>query len=89
METAPLAIIGHCPAMPRRRTPTISWTSPAVTAQTPQTRRTAGMPEVAAAARPAAVRVLSAMFAQRPRTGPRFALADRTSTTAQATSNRG
>ncbi len=85
----PLAIIAHCPPIRRRETPTTSWTRPAVTAQAPQTRSTAGMPEVAATARPTAVRALSTMFRYRWRTGPPSAAADRTSTTAHATSNSG
>lgn len=58
----PLRIIGHWPPIARRGTATISCTAPATTAQAPHTRRTAGMPDVAATASPMAVSVLTAMF---------------------------
>ena len=53
-------IIGHWPPILRRVTPTISWTSPATTAQAPHTRRTAGMPDAPATARPTAASRLTA-----------------------------
>src|ERR1700754_45210 len=87
-EMPPLMIIGHWPPILRRVTPTINWTSPATTAQTPHTRSTAGIPDAHAMATPIAVIRLTATFTY-SRAGDPAARDARASTTAAATSNSG
>src|SRR6201996_5167952 len=87
-EIPPLMIIGHCPPTVRRVIPTISWISPATTAQAPHTRRTAGTPEAAAKARPIAASTLIAMFTY-SRVGAPVVRDARVSMMAEAASNSG
>lgn len=86
---APLTIIGHCPPVRRRTRATASCAMPAVTAQTPQTRRAAGMPEARATPRAMPVRALSPTFTHSLAAAPPVARVDRRSTTAQAASKSG